>query len=411
MSYLAGHTEDIGKKGEISYNRRKAFFHTVFFVLGISFAFFILGIVFTSLGSFFQNNRLLFTRIAGIIIIILGLFQVGIFDLSFLNREKKFHLNLGKRNVNPLIAFILGFTFSFAWTPCVGPALSSVLILASSANNSFLGNILVLVYAIGFIIPFLLLGLFTTQVLNFLKNHQKFLKYTVKIAGIILIIIGLMTFTGWMNNISGYLNSLDLSGQPNGGGQQDVLDEDLREAEDDTEEEITGDREELQDHSSIQEREQEDTDLLPAIDFTLIDQYGQKHTLSDYRGKVVFLNFWATWCPPCKEEIPDIQALYEEYNQNQEDVVFLGVASPDSKMNPRELTKEEIIAFLQENKITYPVVFDESGETWYEYAVSSLPTTFMIDKEGNINGYAPGMLSKDRMESILEETLNANESS
>ena len=87
------------------------------------------------------------------------------------------------------------------------PALSSVLILASSASSSLVGNFLVLVYAVGFILPFLLLGLFTTQALNFLRNHKKLVKYTVKTGGIILIIMGVMTFTGWMNGISGYLNS------------------------------------------------------------------------------------------------------------------------------------------------------------------------------------------------------------
>jgi cytochrome c-type biogenesis protein len=92
-------------------------------------------------------------------------------------------------------------------TSCVGPALSSVLILASSARTSLIGNGLVLVYAIGFVIPFLLLGLFTTQVLNFLDKHRKLMKYTVKAGGIILILMGIMTFTGWINGISAYLNS------------------------------------------------------------------------------------------------------------------------------------------------------------------------------------------------------------
>ena len=70
------------------------------------------------------------------------------------------------------MAYIMGFTFSFAWTPCVGPALSSVLILASSAKNAALGNLLVLLYTVGFTIPFLLLGIFTTQALNFIKKNK-----------------------------------------------------------------------------------------------------------------------------------------------------------------------------------------------------------------------------------------------
>ncbi|MGI6706306.1 MAG: cytochrome c biogenesis CcdA family protein [Clostridia bacterium] len=207
MGYLAGNTDDIGKDGKIIYNKRKVFLHTICFVLGISFAFFILGLSFTAIGKFFHSNQVLFSRIAGILIILLGLFQLGIFDLKFLNHERKIYYNIMEKQANPMVAFVMGFTFSFAWTPCVGPALSSVLILASSARTSLIGNGLVLVYAIGFVIPFLLLGLFTTQVLNFLDKHRKLMKYTVKAGGIILILMGIMTFTGWINGISAYLNS------------------------------------------------------------------------------------------------------------------------------------------------------------------------------------------------------------
>lgn len=386
MSYLAGNTEDTDENGNIKYNRKKVLFHTICFVLGISFAFFILGMSFTAIGSFFQSNKLLFTRLAGILIIFLGLFQLGIFDFKFLNRERKFHLNLYKRNVNPLVAFIMGFTFSFAWTPCVGPALSSVLILASSADSSFLGNLLVLVYAIGFIIPFLLLGLFTTQVLNFLYNHRKLLKYTVKAGGVILLLMGIMTFTGWINGILGYLNSFGSPGVPEAKEQQESAKE-----------------------VSEKSNTASNKELSPAIDFTLLDQYGNEHTLSDYKGKVVFLNFWATWCPPCQKEMPDIEALYNEYNQNQDDVIFLGISNPRSEenTNTRELEKEGVIEFLEKNNLTFPVVFDETGEIFNQYSISALPTTFMIDKEGNIYGYAPGMLTKDIMKNIIEQTLNS----
>ncbi|NLM13650.1 MAG: TlpA family protein disulfide reductase, partial [Epulopiscium sp.] len=155
--------------------------------------------------------------------------------------------------------------------------------------------------------------------------------------------------------------------------------------------------------------EQKNETLSPAIDFTLVDQYGNEHTLSDYKGKVVFLNFWATWCPPCQKEMPDIEAMYQEYNQNQEDVIFLGVANPKSEKNPntREVEKEGVIEFLEENNLTFPVVFDETGEIFSQYGITALPTTFMIDKNGNIYGYAPGMLTKDMMKNIIQQTLDS----
>jgi len=202
ISYLAGNGEKTDADGTITYERKKVLLNTLFFIAGISSTFFILGLSFSTLGTFFISNKILFTRIGGLIIIILGFIQVGLLNFNFLKIEKKINIEINKDKMNPIIAFIMGFTFSFAWTPCVGPALSSVLILASSASSAYNGNMLVLVYAVGFVLPFLALGLFTTQVLNFFKEKRNLMKYTIKIGGIILIIIGVLTFTGLFNNIT-----------------------------------------------------------------------------------------------------------------------------------------------------------------------------------------------------------------
>jgi cytochrome c-type biogenesis protein len=409
MSYLAGNGKTELEDGTIIYNRKKVFINTMFFVFGISVSFFLLGLSFTALGSFFGEHKLLFTRIGGILIILLGLVQIGFLELKFLQRNVKINMNFQNKKMGPFVAIILGFTFSFAWTPCIGPALSSVLIMASGASTAFTGNMLVVVYALGFLIPFAVLGLFTSQVLNFLKRNQKFMKYTIKVGGAILIIMGIMTYTGWMNSISGYLNKLTQN-QPI---QQEVIEKeavidngtevetDSLPAEDDiavTEDEITTEDEEAQ-------------EKIAAYDFTLLDQFGNEHTLSDYKGKVVFLNFWATWCPPCKEEMPDIEELYQEYNLNQDEVVFLGVANPSNIAYPNnnDGTEAEITAFLEENGYTFPTVFDTTGELLQNYYISAFPTTFMIDKEGNIVGYVPGMMTKDIMINIINQTIAATE--
>jgi len=207
ISYLAGNGKKINDDGTITYERKKVLLNTLFFMAGISSTFFILGLSFSTLGTFLNMNKVLLSRIGGIIIIALGLFQVGILNFNFLKHEKRFYfeLNKNKNKMNPIVAFVMGFTFSFAWTPCIGPALSSVLILASNANSSIKGNLLVLVYTVGFVLPFLALGLFTTQTLNFFKEKRNLMKYTIKIGGVILIIIGIMTFTGLFNNITKFL--------------------------------------------------------------------------------------------------------------------------------------------------------------------------------------------------------------
>ena len=422
ISYLSGNAKKTDENGIITYQRSKVFLHTLFFVLGISFAFFILGMSFTVLGSFFNKNQILFTRIGGIIILVLGLYQLGIFEFKFLQRERKFHLNLGDRKVNPLLAFIMGFTFSFAWTPCVGPALSSVLILSSGTGSVLIGNLLVIVYALGFVIPFLLLGLFTTQVLNFLNTHKKFLKYTVKAGGILLIIIGIMTFTGWMNGVSKYLSKFTPPSIVSEDNDRDnPTSEDVEDNNQDTSENIvpkednknTDENTDTTEDPAVAEEPTptEEPEMYPAFDFTLKDQYGNEHTLSDYKDKIVFLNFWATWCPPCKKEMPDIEALYKEYNLNQDDVVILGVANPSSDEYPKntDVAKEEIIAFLDDNDYTFPTVFDETGEILANHFISAFPTTFIVDKEGNYYGYVASMLTKSQMKSVIQQALESTD--
>lgn len=396
MGYLAGSGSRVNENGKIEYDRAKVFLHTVFFALGISFAFFILGMSFTTLGKFFSSNKLMFTKIGGVLIFILGFFQLGILDFSVLQKERKISLKLADKKMNPLLALVMGFTFSFAWTPCIGPALSSVLIMASGAKTALTGNMLVLVYALGFLIPFLMLGLFTTKVLNFLKSRQNLLKYTVKAGGVILVIMGFMTFTGWMNGVSGYLNSLGNSKQSSSQKIEDEQTESIIESNADTDNKKNTSKEEQ---------------VYPSIDFTLTDQYGNEHKLSDYKGKVVFINFWATWCPPCREELPDIEELYNEYNLNQDDVVFLGITNPSSAEYPnnQDSEKDEINAFIEDNGYTFPILFDETGEVFQNYGISAFPTTFLIDKEGNIVGYTPGKMTKEFMISVIKDTLEATE--
>lgn len=411
MSYLAGNAQKDGLDGEVMYDRSKVLLHTLFFVLGISVSFFILGMSFSALGTFFSSNELIFSRIGGIIIIVLGLVQIGFLNFNFLNRNFKINtrLNLGK--MNPIIAFIMGFTFSFAWTPCVGPMLSSVLIMASGAKSAIAGNMLVLVYTIGFVIPFIILGLFTTQALQFIDRKKHIVKYTIKIGGAILIVMGVMTYTGWIGNFTGYLNSvsnnssISQSSDKNNSANSDTDKSTDKNAEngDNNSADSSANKEE-NDEEKDSDKDTADPGELPAFDFTLKDQNGTEHKLSDYKGKVVFLNFWATWCPPCKQEMPHIEELYKEYNLNKDEVVILGVTGTHDQK------EQDIYDYLDENNYTFPTVIDRTGEVFGNYNINSYPTTFMIDKDGNIYGYTVGALNKSTMNQIINQTLDSKKS-
>ena len=281
-----------------------------------------------------------------------------------------------------MTALIMGFTFSFAWTPCVGPALASVLLMAASASTKVVAFGLIGVYTVGFVLPFLAVGLFTTTLLEFFKNHMKVVQYTVKIGGILMIFMGVLMLTGKLSTASASLS---------GTGQEENVAEQA-------EEESAEDAEEA-DHTDGSEGEK----LTPAVDFNLTDQYGNTHTLSQYKGKTIFLNFWGTWCPPCRAEMPDIQKLYEEFDQEGEDaLIILGVAAPNLG---KEKSEDGIKTFLEENGYTYPVLMDTEAGLFQTYGITSFPTTIMIERDGNLFGYATGQLNEETMRSIIQQTM------
>ena len=429
IGYLSGGAGDRSAEDGSGISRKTVLLNTVFFVVGISFSFFILGLGMRAIGRFFSGNQLLFSRVGGIIVILFGLYQLGIFGKSAaLMTEKRLPVRFDRMAMSPLTALIMGFVFSFAWTPCVGPTLSSVLIMAASEKDSTAGFALIGVYTLGFALPFLLAGVFTTSILNFFGRPKGFVKYTSKISGVLLIVMGVLMLTGSMNSITDFLSRMSGSSESNVAAEQaetaEIEEEDVvKEAteavegaveEETTEasEEVIPDREEddaAQDEGATEEREEaEETedDLPPAPDITLTDQYGNTHTLSDYRGKVVFLNFWATWCPPCREEMPYIQEIYEETMEDDDtDLVILSVAAPNQG---REISEKGIRSFLDENGYTYPVLMDYDGEVSDAYYIRSYPTTFMIDTRGNIYGYVPGAMTKEIMEEIIRQTRGVN---
>lgn len=388
IGYLSGGTGKRGEDGKMHYKKSKVMMHTICFVIGVSFAFFLLGLGVSALGSFLNENQIIFARIGGVIIVLFGLYQLGTFGNSkLLGKEHRLPFHLDQLVMSPVTALIMGFTFSFAWTPCVGPALTSVLLMAASANTKALGFALIGVYTIGFILPFLAVGLFTTTLLEFFKNHMNVVKYTVKAGGILMILMGLLMFTGKMNAVTGYLSK----------GVTSVV-EKQEDTSKDTEKEKKSDE-----HTESTENKNSSEEVFPAIDFTLTDQFGNEHTLSDYKGKTVFLNFWATWCGPCRSEMPDIQNLYESYDTEGDDaVIILGVAAPGLG---QEKDEAGIKAFLDEHGYTYPTVMDPTGEIFGQYGISSFPTTFMIDRDGNIFGYVSGALNEEMMKNIISQTL------
>ena len=400
LGYLSGGagSSDSEDGRQPGLRRGKVMVNTLFFVAGIGFTFFLLGLGASALGQFFSQYHIWFARIGGAIVILFGLYQLGVFRLPFLAGEHRLSIQPGKFGSGPLAAFILGFTFSFSWTPCIGPTLASVLLMAGSSSDAGLAFLYIGIYTAGFCIPFLLVGLFTTSLLNFFKKNRRIVQYTAKAGGVLMIAMGIFMVTGWMNSFS-----VNLAGSP-ASGLESQTEADTPSASGETKEESPEPSETPA--SSAQESSegspQEERELPDAPDFTLADQDGVTHAFSDYRGKTVFLNFWATWCPPCKSELGHIQSLYEDWEENAGDLAVLTVVSPNIG---QEGDVAYITDFLEENGYTFPVLMDETGMLSYQYGVTALPTTFMITDEGKVYGYVPGAMTRDIMDMIVEQTM------
>ncbi len=407
ISYLAGGMYRTDENGKVSYPRKKVLIHTLFFILGIGFAFILLGLGFTAIGRFFSGNKVWFTRIGGLIMIGFGLYQLGFFGKSqSMEQTRRLPFAMEGKTFGPLMALLLGFTFSFAWTPCVGPVLASVLLMASSASTATAGFALIGVYMAGFVLPFLAVGIFAGAALDFFNRKRQVIQYTVKIGGILLILMGVMTMTGWMNGLTGYLSSFGLGGTGSADSGETAGTEQSGGNAEASMPETAGAE---QSAGSTEESDSDGKQTVAAPDFTLTDQFGNTHTLSEYKGKTVFLNFWATWCGPCRMEMPYIQQVYEDYGSNSGDVIILGVANPKTEERPNnsDVTQEEVEAFLSENGYTYPVAMDLDGSIFAAYGIQAFPTTFMIDTEGNVYGYVAGSLSEDMIRNIIQQTIDS----
>ena len=135
-----------------------------------------------------------------------------------------------------------------------------------------------------------------------------------------------------------------------------------------------------------------------APDFTFYDMEGNPHKLSDFRGKPVLLNFWASWCGPCKMEMPDIEKAWQEYG---DDIHFLLVDLTDGSQE----TVEKASAYVAQEGYTFPVYFDTAMEGTYAYSVTGIPVTYFIDAEGNFVAYYQSAMTAEILQQGIDMLL------
>ena len=177
----------------------------ILFTIGFSLVFIVFGAASTFVGQILLQNSYELRIIAGLIIVILSLHIIGILNIKYLNYEKRIQTNINKNIFSPIL---IGMAFAFGWTPCIGPILGSILVLAATEESLGRGILLLSFYSIGLAIPFILSGYLIQKFLIFSKNFKKNINKVSKIGGAILLITGLLIITNQLQALGYYLLEL-----------------------------------------------------------------------------------------------------------------------------------------------------------------------------------------------------------
>lgn len=183
--------------------RRRVMLPALFFVLGLSTIFLLLGFTVSAFGSFFLLNQVLFARISGAMIVVFGLHFLGVIRIPLLDRDAR--LDAKSEGGTAFGAYVLGLAFAFGWTPCIGPQLGAILSLAAQEASLTRGTLLLGVYAVGLGVPFLLAALFIERAMAVMTRLKRHMKTIERAMGLLLILVGIAIFTGAFSDFSFFL--------------------------------------------------------------------------------------------------------------------------------------------------------------------------------------------------------------
>lgn len=176
--------------GSNQKSKKQIFLTAILYVLGFSIIFVLLGSISGGIGLFLRRNLNLFRKIGGFLIIIFGMQFAGILKVPFLNYEKKFNLPKNLNKLGLLRPFVLGIVFAFAWSPCIGPVLGSILALAASTQTATSGAILLFFFSLGISIPFVIISMSLSYAPKYIGFFKKNIKIISQVSGILLAILG-----------------------------------------------------------------------------------------------------------------------------------------------------------------------------------------------------------------------------
>lgn len=299
---------------------------------------------------------------------------------------------------------IMGVIFAAGWTPCIGPVYGAVLTMAANTAEIGRAGVLLAVYSIGLGVPFIITALLLDSAQGILRQMQRRMHTIKLVSGAFLILIGILVATGTLQNLSQWLSSGQVAeaaiqfeenivnsiiGEPDAAIQPTAVTPPLQtsgalgsitDAAANTTAPVTG--------TSINDA---------APNFETVTDTGETIRLSDLKGQVVVLNFWGTWCIPCKEEMPEFEKAYQE--NADRGFTILAVNNRD--------TVEAVQNYRQEMGLSFPLLMDVDEIIRKSYGIVSFPSTFVLDRDGKIIARHFGALTAEDIEQLVSQALAA----
>ncbi len=362
-----------GEGGSRASALRAVIANSLAFNAGLSIIFVGFGATAGFLGTYFFNN-IWVRMIGGLVIVLFGLQLIGVLKITALYKDTRFFSQQKPRGM--LGSVTLGMAFAAGWTPCIGPILGGIIGLAATSGGWRSGVILSAFYAAGLAVPFLLTGLSINQFLGFYSKFRKHLHKVDVVSGCILILIGLAVAFNYTSRMSSLLAWL-----PNA---EAVLKGRAQTPEANTQN-TAGSR--------------ANYEMAPDVELQTLD--GRTVRLSELRGQIVLLNFWATWCGPCRAEIPEFNAMQREHAA--QGLKIVGVSSSD--------TPDDVKRFQNEIKQEYTVTLASDDVPNKFGNGPGLPVTIIIDREGRIRQRIVGGTVRDSLEAVVKPLLEERKSS
>jgi cytochrome c-type biogenesis protein len=369
ISLISSVSIDGLKEGTSS--KRAVIVNSLAFNAGLSVIFLILGTTAGLVGAAITSNPWV-RIIGGLVIIAFGLQLIGLLKISALYKDTRFFSDDKPRGIFGSAA--LGMAFAAGWTPCIGPILGGIIGLAATSGGWRSGLVLSAFYSAGLAVPFLLTGLGINQFLSFYKSFRRHLHKVEVFSGVVLILVGLLVMSGQSTLLA---TSRFMALIPNAEG---LLNRWFKTDPPPVKETTTA--------STA-------TNFQPVPDVEFQTLAGQPFRLKELQGQVVLLNFWATYCIPCREEIPALNTLQHELQPQGLKIVGASLDDDAAGVN----TYQQEVA-----KFEYQVLLGGS-DAKVKFAQSVLPTTYLIDRQGRIRQKVIGARDKASWEALVKPLL------